>query len=252
MKNKLTLLLTLALSLCSSMLYAQLAEDVVDDTTTDPVIVDTDTDAVSTVNYENNPVYGNSSSRGVSVFSVPGQATTGSSSVNRFAIYSTGLNRLILSDPVYSRNPLAYSRQLPVSGVGSVKAMPYQLLTKIRTQMPSVRASDMTKLQLAGFKDLAGVSIYRNESDSIEDMFRESSLVIPRRSISNPLYKMILQNNASKLSSKKKVLLLGKRGGRLSFQRNSMKRSLVNRYSRVTGVSKLNSLLNTSAVLGGK
>lgn len=220
---------------------------------------DQDTQVTETVDdyidYETSPIYGNSSSRGVSTFSVPGQAAVGSTSVSRFARYSTGLSNIMQPDPVRSRNPLAYSRRLPLSVYGAIPQMPDQVRTRINNRFTAGKAISLGDLfkranlkpELAATRSNTAASASILENITGRAKIYSASYAGQMRN--NALLQQLNSSNAARLFNRKKVLLLGNRSGRLSYTKNDMGSSLLNRSSRVYAGKKLSAEYNTSAIL---
>lgn len=245
---KKVIIVFISISALSAVVQGQLAEDVVEDDLVNDIVVSDGSDVPNYVNYETSPIYGNSSSRGVSIFSVPGQASIGYSSVSRFSRYSTGWNSLILSDPVRQSNPLRYTTRLPVSGYGSRRNMPYSLATGISTRVGNLRASDMSKLSSVSLATQSESTVNTGRN---EDYYTtNSTLRIPSSVANSALYNQITRSNSSRMMNQKKVLLLSNRSGNLSFSKNDMKYSLQNRASRLSIKNNAYSGYSTSAVLG--
>ncbi|MBN2841714.1 MAG: hypothetical protein JXM68_01405 [Sedimentisphaerales bacterium] len=246
----LRLLLTfICLFICNGSLLAQ---EVVEDQDT-PISEPVD----DYIDYETSPIYGNSSSRGVSYFSVPGQAAVGSTSVSRFARYSTGVSNLMQPDAVRSRNPLAYSRRLPLSVYGAIPQMPDQVRTRISSRFTATKAVSLNDLfkranvnPELGFAQKSSPAKAATEIlENIMGRAKSYSASYAGQMQNNALLQQMNNSNVSRLFDRKKVLLLGNRSGRLSYTNNDMRSSLLNRTSRVYAGKKLSAEYNTSAIL---
>lgn len=214
------------------------------------------TEVVDTTDYETSPIYGNSSSRGVSTFNVPGQISIGSNSVSRFATYSTDINDLPPIQPVQSRNPLEYTARLPLATYNAIPEMPHQVVTRLNSRM---MAGKVTSLE-SFFDNQKGISMNDNMSEagrnrktrSIMDQLTARDDFYSLRFLAavadNPVLKSMKTSNVSEMFNRKKVLLLSNRAGRMGYSRTDMSRSLLNRAGRINR-GKLSSEYNTSAIL---
>ncbi|NLE90210.1 MAG: hypothetical protein GX602_04675 [Dehalococcoidales bacterium] len=239
------------LSFFSVTAMAQVTDDVDDGTVivNDPV---QDTVVDDYVNYETSPIYGNSSSRGVSIFSVPGQASIGNNSVSRFSRYAFGVDGLPLIDPVRQENPLRYRRQLPVSSYGSRRNMPFAMATMLNTRVIGLRAG---QANMSNVPNSQNDSNYGNQGAVTSNYYlTDTMLRIPQNIGGSSLLSYFRQSNPSRLLNQQRVILLGNRSGRLSYSKVSMKGSLLNRASRVNNNANTRRISNysTSAILGGR
>ncbi len=230
----------------SNVIFAQEDTDTATDTTTDTVVESQD--------YATSPVFGSSSSRGVSIFSVPGRASIGSTEVRRFAYYATGLDRVRSPRTIYQANPLAYQKRLPISGTGAIPTLNDMVRSRLNEKVTDLKAD-------AYFRDsLHSKSLYssgqnsgRPDDGKIQSWLLGKggfySLRIPKSTKSNALLKQLESDNYNGLSSKNKNLLLDGRSGRLSYSRNTIDKSLANKAGNIYGKRLLNDI-SISSLLG--
>ena len=206
------------------------------------------------ISAQTNPVYGSSSSRGVSEFTVPGKASIGYSEVSRFEKYSTGVDRFRPRSAIVSPNPLRFSNQatnsMPKSSYGSVKRMTGQVHSRISSPIVRSRVSQN------------GLSNNYNQNSSLsvgttKQYYRESSFSsrfpLRIRRSSNSALKSLTSTNASILADRNKRLLQGNKRGRLSYSKIDIKRSILNRNSKINSVSKLSTAkYTTSSILNNR
>ncbi len=135
----------------------------------------------SNLNAESNAIHGSSSSRGVSTFQVPGQASIGSSTISSFRQYSTGLDRSLsesrnsmssLSRSSYksmtpsvgsslrlntSRSPLQINSKAPGLKLGR----PINNRTANKFSVPSLSNQAVSQKRQYQVKSLPKISTYR-------------------------------------------------------------------------------------------
>ena len=202
-----------------------------------------------------NPIHGNNSSRGVTNFDVPGEVSIGSSRVNSFRAFSTGVDRLRPRNSVRSANPFNYSNRatsaLPKSGYGSVRRMSGQVNARIGSTRAITRVNASPSFGGAYANSKNQFSAGTSSRYTGYNNFNKFPLRVNKTS--NPALKQLTSNNSSMLADRYKRLLQGNRKGRLSYSKVSMNRSLLNRKTRISGGSKLSSSkYSTSSILSNR
>ncbi len=204
---------------------------------------------------ESNPIYGNSSTRGVTRFDVPGKASIGYSDISSFSRYSTGVNRLRQPRALYSGNPLSYnnkaSNQMPKSGYGSFRK---------RSGMVNARMNSLkVRSKLGSYNSRSNMSLSTsNDQQNPGTSTRYAGYNYDRfplriKRTSNQALKQLISGNSTMLTDRYKRLLQGNRRGRLSYSKVSMNRSILNKKTRVNGGSILSTTkYSTSSILSNR
>ena len=202
---------------------------------------------------QSNPIYGSSSSRGVSVFDVPHQASIGSTEVKRFSRFSTGTDRFRPRDAIRTPNPLRFynraSNSLPKATYHGVKRMEGQVRSRAASTRYSARVNpSYMRPGSNSMPDFTSDSTYNYASKN--DLSTRYPLRISKSP--NQMLKKLRSSSSLMAVDKNIRLLQGNRRGRLSYSKVGIDRSILNRKNKITSSRLSTNKYLTSSILSNR